>query len=46
MTEVLEYFLVIFCASNLFFSYYISDEISWIALSGMIIGIIHAFLPM
>jgi len=46
MTEMLELILPIFSASNLFFFYYIDNEVSYFSIIGLGIGLIHALLPM
>ena len=46
MTEMLEYILPIFSASNMFFFWYIQGTINNFTILGLVIGIVHAFLPM
>ncbi len=49
MTEMIELILPIFSISNLLFFLYISDKgtpAPNIAIAGICIGIVHAFLPM
>lgn len=46
MTEMLEYMLPIYCASNIFWEYLFSDYLSAPALTGLVIGIVNAMLPM
>ena len=46
MTEMLELILPLFSGSNMFFFYYIQGVISIYTIIGLVIGILHAFLPM
>ena len=46
MTEMLEYMLPIYCASNIYWEYLFSDYLSTPALIGLVIGIVNAILPM
>ena len=46
MTEMLEYFLILFCGSNLFFFAYTQGKVSYITVAGVILGILHSQLPM
>ncbi len=46
MTEMLEFILPIFSASNFFFFYYIKGSISFYTIIGFVVGSLHAVLPM
>ena len=46
MTEMLEFVLPIFSASNLFFYWYITDQTPTIIIISFVIGVLHAALPM
>ncbi len=46
MTEMLEFILPIFSASNFFFFYYTKGKSSFFTIIGFGIGLLHAILPM
>lgn len=46
MTEMIELMLPIFSFSNLFFFYFVLEDISIYTVIGLVIGILHAILPM
>ena len=49
MTEMLEFSLIIYCAGAIIFSIFVLSEgsgVSPISVTGMVIGVIHAALPM
>ena len=46
MTEMLELILPIFSASNLFFFYFIQNDAFVTSVIGLVIGVIHAVMPM
>ena len=46
MTEMLEFILPIFAASNIFFEFYLLENISIYSLIGFILSVVHAILPM
>lgn len=46
MTEMLEFVLPIFSASNIFFFWFINGEIPIINLISLGIGVLHAIIPM
>lgn len=46
MTELIEIILPIFSVANFFFLYYVQNTFSIVSFVGIMIGVIHAFLPM
>jgi hypothetical protein len=46
MTELIEYVLVIYVCTNTLFEYYLLEEVNYISIAGVAIGIVNAFLPM
>jgi len=48
MIELLELLLPLYCSSNILFEFFMSNssKISYWAIAGIIIGLLHAILPM
>ncbi|KAM3147700.1 hypothetical protein pb186bvf_000028 [Paramecium bursaria] len=46
MVEQLEYSLPIYCCSNLYWYYEFNNKINYYAIAGIILGILHAIIPM